>query len=319
MRPEKLDSQWECLKKIYPVPESAVRYELFHDRLDVDSNMRIQLMGVVFYIPDYGEETLVGSAASVEEDDGMVLRRAYFEALERWATIKLFYPHIPRKEEQKRLPSRSNGVAIHENKEFAQQAAVRELLERHDVLRSWYNQSGLKALEFPVHKSLEPFYDFHWAQLQGRTFVLAGFPKNSDWPFVFSSGLGDSEEQSLEKTKREFYQKLAALKGEEPSDGLLDSPTPIFHLETYLRPENYRRIKQWIQGESKPIAVKDNRFHEKLHELSCEVRVHELQFSDRLLYLARASSKQALPLTFGRGYEFLPSNYPVEFEVHPIA
>ncbi|MBF0442373.1 MAG: hypothetical protein HQK54_10750, partial [Oligoflexales bacterium] len=116
---------------------------------------------------------------------------------------------------------------------------------------------------------------------------------------------------------KECIQRLGFLWGESIPDKPPElSPTPLFHQEFYLCPENRIHLRNWVDGKH----FRKDQSHRALHET--EVKYVELnrvkEITDNF-YVAKAISKNTIPLVFG---DWLSEKIEKEYGhlvVHPIA
>lgn len=260
----------------HPLPPGWSLAETFLQEVRV-ARLRLCMCGLV--AGDGAQGQALGSAA---ERSGYPVQRAYFELLER-ISIQLarraeqlpvrdragsqlsrrsgarVFPPDPSPERQ-RL-ALSNGVALHRSWPEACEAAVRELVERDRVLRSFAGELTARALPAPV-SGLEPEYVAQAYALGapgpqlGLTVVIFVLqPRAAEQPLVYGFGAGETLAQASARAQGEAEQRLAFLRGEPlPTAAPEPAPTPDYHQEHYLYPAHHAQLFAWLEGKRPPPA-----------------------------------------------------------------
>ncbi len=219
-----------------------------------------------------------GSAADLLSDNLATHERAFAELIERivivnalssprsWTildgqqrpTTKAGHQDIfPPNPSERQILAKSNGVACGRSWEEATQSAYCELIERHDVLASWFHGRKPTRITTPSSFELDTLsptysiacYSFSQDNAAVITTGIFALPKTDSAPLVFGLGAACDLNKSLQKSFREFIQRLGFLWGESIPDSLPEfSPTPYFHQEYYLYPGNRHKIEAWLAG-----------------------------------------------------------------------
>ncbi len=317
----------ELLRR-HPLPLGWNLTEEFADTADV-CGLKIQLSGLV---AERGEQTMMGSAAHPSE---MPLPRAYFELLERillidaiqgteqlrvedsdGATMTLdraqIFPASP--EPERWQYSKSNGVALGQDWTDACHRAQRELIERDLVLRSWCGQLRPQSVELPAeHPELSQLYELESyviTQEPWHAGVFVGWPKTPEAPLLIGFGAAQNGSAAARAAYQESLQRLGFLWGEEiPQVAPEFSPTPDYHQEYYLWPQQVARLRAWLRGEHLQYAAVLKSF-----DPASSTRYVELGRVGELVAV-KAISSGRLPLSFGLSG---PQPLPEPLRVHPI-
>jgi hypothetical protein len=321
--------------------------ELFTENVSV-SGLQIGLAGL-----STRHSSGCGALGSAAELDQIPLARAYYELIERTSIIEWlarpreghrlldaehnevgFLPALaldePNLDPERQRASLSNGVAAHGRFDHACRAAACELIERDRVLRSWYGQirphrvsflpSFAGALESEYRLETYTFGTGSVSVSSGgshRIDVAAafGFPHHPQNPLLCGLGTGSHPVQAAASAWRECLQRLGFLWGEALPDAPDMTPTPDFHQDYYLRPENHAYLRSWLDGEhSGNVTLLQQ-------ELPAEIAFIDLtppHLAGRLV-VVKAVCAQACPLVFGLGHPWLLQEPPAGLEVHPIA
>lgn len=291
-----------------------------------------------------------GEALGADANVGSPGNGAWFELLERMSILeargRAFYeqrdlnfekshvlsgesvfPTAKGQEDEFRY-SLSNGVAIHSTWEDACRAACLELVERHLVLQSWVGGDAPKKVKSIGYSSelskLSSVYtveryefgsaktDCYSERISAAMTVLR--PNTAENPLVFAFGAAFSLEEALQKSEKEVIQRLVFLWGEELPKALPPfAPNQIYHQEFFLYPGSQDKFEAWLQGEYRDGAkrVEDRRIEVSFANLSV--------FSSKPYFVAKAISKNAIPLVFGRWREQPFTNLADERLIHPVA
>jgi hypothetical protein len=295
-----------------------------------------------------GDRSLTASAAG---DATSVLELAYFELLERSATLRVaelgpeapvvlrdlagikqgeiaagcLFP--PGRESPPQRHSLSNGVAAHRDWPRACRGAALEAIERDRILRSWFLGGGppervaavpdrlreLTSHDVRVHRFADPDDPRSAVEVCG-VFL---FPRAPAEPFCWGSGAGRSRAEATHRAEEEALQRLGFLRGEPLPDAPPPlSATPDFHLDFYLHPPHQARIRRWLnEGMPAPTAGCPG-----TRAPSVEPRFADLtppSLSGRAV-VARVVDPGRMPLVFGEGHPWV-ENPATPALVHPIA
>jgi hypothetical protein len=322
------------LQQLYPLPPGCSLDDVFMEGARVGA-LELHMVGLVASAPALRSATQAESprsttGAAASGGRGWPVDRAYFELLERLGILlaqseprplplrdqagalraqrssaRLF----PRERPHAALrASRSNGVALHTSWGEACRFALRELIERDRVLRSFAGQYAPRACAFEDRALAEALADqysietYHFGPEQPH--CVAGvflFPRASEGPLVYGFSAADSGRAAEESATAEALQRLAFLWGEAlPVGPPLPAATPDYHQEYYLYPPHHAQLRAWLAGanaahgangqrELKPYAGEDTSFAD-LTPPSLAGRIA----------IARASSLHARVLRFGQ-------------------
>lgn len=309
----------------YPLPDGWSKVEAVGDSIVADG-FELQRSGMACVAPS-GEE-ITGSAASRDESPEA---RGYFELLERasvmWALASGAFAEIfPESPEPSRWRyARSNGVALHADRDEAARRAFWELCERDRVLRSWYGEIRPEPLTRISDWLDSPSYDFrvyrfgpaHAGSLGADGVHVAGvfgFPKQEGLPLVAGYAGRGSLDDARAAAEREALQQLAFLWGETlPADVPPVLPHAMGHLDWQLWPGRRDALERWLAGGHSGFAPRAPR-----------ARVsNEVQLLDITppwlhgLFVVKAVSPAAALLAFGDS-PFV-AHLPHDLRVHPIA
>lgn len=288
--------------------------------------------------------------ASAAGNDASVIDRAYFELLERSATLRAaglgsgetvvlrdlageargrlaadrLFP--PEEDGPLRRHSLSNGVAAHREWGDACRGAAFEAIERDRILRSWFLggrpperigavPDALRELEshdVRVHR----FPDLDDACPAVEVCGVFLFPRDPAEPFCWGSGAGHTLAEARGKAEAEALLRLGFLRGEAVPDAPPPAaPTPDFHLDFFLHPPHQGRIRRWLARGMPPAAGRP----------APPPTTKEPRFADLTppalagrAAVARALDPARMPLVFGEGHPWVPRPAPGAL-VHPIA
>lgn len=343
------ESELSLLVAELPLPTRWARPELFQEAVDV-GGCTVHLVGVSTRRAD--GELAWGSAAELV---AAPVRRAYFELLERVATLDalaepareqlvrdesgrplgvvdsaVVFPRPPARTSWRY--ARSNGIASHVTWPAACASARLELVERDCVLRSWYG--GERPQPQPVCDALVPrelreVYDIQACSLppaRHAAFTLAAtrpvvaavlaFPRSRDAPMAYGFAARHTLASALREAARECLQSLAFLWGEPiPDRQPAPSADPSFHQDFYLNPDQHHRLRRWLCGEH---ATRAHRLEPPARVAFGFVDLTPAALRGRL-HVAKALPDGELPLTFGPGHPSVIGALPAELSVHPIA
>lgn len=221
--------------------------------------------------------------------------------------------------------AKSNGVALFFNWNEACRRAAMEMVERHLVLASWLGYSkpmrmiGIaKTALFNLKKIYQvEHYDFGRQKLANfsTSIYVTGIvlkPLNSAHPLIIGFGAGLSQVESIQKAEGETWQRLGFLWGEEiPSTPPEFAPHQLYHQEYYLYPKNHIQIDNWLKG---------GFYNESLSPLASILSPSFVDLSvDKDYRIAKAISREAIPLVFGKWREGSFATLPEDRLIHPIA
>jgi hypothetical protein len=293
-----------------------------------------------------GDEEVTGSAAELAASP---LDRAYFELVERISTAEAIRVPAPRcgvrtldgqsagqRPRADAFPenvapdrwryAKSNGIALHVDWHTASLRAFWELCERDRVLRSWYGEVEPRPLAGALDSApLARARSYEWLAYsfpvtEASSFSLGvqvcgvfGLP-NAGAPFVLGFGARPSLDEALDAATREATQLLAFLWGEEPTtQDPPFAPTPLYHLETFQRPERHRLVRAWLEGAH-------TRYRPSAPPAQGDTGVSFVDLTPPWLHrlvVSKAICPAAVPLTFGDAP--FGTHLPPELRIHPIA
>lgn len=320
----KIEAKIEQLKSTYPLPLGWEIVQSVEHRATI-AGVEIFLCGLAANSKS-NKTQAVGSAG---DPTAIPCERAYFELLERICILiaeknKKHCKSFPTSPEPNIWQySKSNGVAVGKNFSDASTRAQLELLERHWLLKSWYEQSapkqitGLSSTVSPLNREYELFL----AEFSTTPSVvgLFGFPKKSGKPFLYGLAAAENRQQAIFKAENEFLQRLGFLWEEEIETDQLDfAATPMFHQEYYLSKERSKIIRKWLFG-AKNSVQPTNPSETLKTASSMELADITPDSLSGKLSVVKATSSKLLPLTFGK---FNPSVKNLEdpsLWIHPIA
>lgn len=214
--------------------------------------------------------------------------------------------------------AKSNGVACALSWNQAVQSAKAELLERADIFASWFNGRKPLPIKTPTSDVLNALaegynvsaYNFSAHDSEIITTGIFAIPKTDAVPLVFGLGAANDLGASLQKSLREFVQRLGFLWEEEiPSQTPEFSPTPYFHQEYFLYPGHREKITNWLAGKRPASATKVS-----LPNQTKILYVDITPVGMTNFCIVKAVEGSSTPLYFGcRHMETLES------DIHPIA
>ena len=330
------------LSLTFPLPEGWSEAERVEDTIDADG-LVLHRVGLA---SSSGKDQAVGSAADWTSSPAM---RARFELLERMALLEasrsdgasfvvrsacgqrvgqlLGKDAFPVSDDPTRWSyARSNGVALHADWRRAGESAVRELVERDRVQRSWLGETVPCAVTFDLASSplsrarsyswtayaFPPATDTHLAELE--VVGVFGFPLTTEVPLAFGYGARPTLEEALGAATREAAQLLAFVWGEPIPQRLPEpEPTPMAHLERFQFPEMHGILRRWLDGAHARHARRTPSF-----TASSPLQLVDLTppWLEDGFKVARAVGGPAIPMTFGQSPFF--AHLPPELRVHPI-
>lgn len=236
----------------------------------------------------------VFGSSSAEDESALML--ASFELLERYVILSSFKQCELPNDRYKR--SLSSGVALHSDKAVAMNSAFLELVERNEILKSWYlNTPVVEVTEKAPYLGVRCLKGYEVRAFEFSTdsrFSVVGvfaFPENQYKPPVYGFGSDLYLQSSLKKAEKEFWTRFGFIGDEIVSDDPSFSATPGYHQDFYLNPKNIHYLKEWLMGGSKTAC---RRF--SLSDVSFEVLNPET-WND--LHVIKASCEEALQLFFG--------------------
>lgn len=276
--------------------------------------MKFQNAGVAARLHDNLD--VFGASSSFTESPLMF---AAYELLERFAILSR--PIVRHELDSDTFRSSiSNGVAIHKTIEEAKMNAQFELLERNEILKSWYFNtpvehlpvSSLGEMSAEAHEHYEfALVDFSTIQNVHVIGVFA-FPKNPSVNLVYGFGSASDLHEAILKAKKEFITRLGFLWGESFEEEVPVN-TPDFHQNFYLRPENLCHIKEWLFGS---LSTKKSLEKYQLKDMDF-VNITPLNWGGDF-FVVRAQSHDVIPLFFGQPPKQL-FDFPFRCDIpHPI-
>ncbi len=309
------------LSKRHRLPENWSEPAFVEDTIVADG-IELWRSGVASVGPN-GEEITGSAAARGASPDG----RSYYELLERVSVlcaVAAGWTSFPETSEPARWRyARSNGVALFHNWEEACRRARWELIERDRVLRSWYGESLPERLSSQSSALVSSSYDYRayrfpaphaWSLGRDEVEVVGvfGFPVRPELPFVLGYAARDDIGAARAAAEAEALQLLAFLWGEPlPKERPPVAPHAMAHLDWLLWPGRRAALERWLAGEH------------AAHAVPVAPSASDLQLDDITpnwlageLFVVRATSPSALPLTFGDAP--FAAHLPYELRIHPI-
>jgi len=241
-----------------------------------------------------GEE-VYGSSSSFNNSS---IQLAAYELLERYVGIK----NLCNTEPGDTYFSFTNGMAIHQDSSKSKKNARLELIERNEIMKSWYFNTPIKKLDYNANLSfpndfLEKYEVsiFDHSNIDGCFVVsIFAFPKNDSFNLIYSFGAAESLLEAVEKSKKEFLTRLGFLWEEKPHLENIQRNTSSYHQEYYLMSENWSELRKWL--------FENVHRKKKLSKYECQ----EIQFLDLTpngwkdsTFVFKAIGKDYIPLFFG--------------------
>lgn len=196
---------------------------------------------------------IFGSSSASDET---CLLLASYEVLERFALLTSNSDvEVPK---NKFKYSISNGVALHTDEETAKSSAFLELLERNEILKSWYLNTPIKIVsseaQYQGPTSLHGYdimaYDF--STIPGHHVIgVFAFPHDRNKAAMYGFGAGFNLADASKKAGKEFWTRMGFV-GDEVTDSDPDfSCTPDYHQDFYLNPKNTKYLIEWLTSPDK--------------------------------------------------------------------
>lgn len=260
------------------------------------------------------DDVIFGSALAY---DDRALEFAAYECLERFVISRSKSQGL---EQSSFRASISNGVALHHSLDEAKLAARLELLERSEILRSWYENSPVERINLPFEKGLTGLkenYDiivYEFSNIIGYSVLgIFAFPKKQGKVFLAGFGAGLSVETAYAKALKEFLARYHFLKETEPPSEINFSATADYHQDYYLFGKNYMFIQDWL------LKVESQRTRRRRGAQPVfEYQDITPSFWAKKLYVVRAMSPQTIPLFFGK-FPTTSFNFKYRCDIpHPI-
>jgi hypothetical protein len=306
------------------MPIACAMQETFLQRVTV-GQLELFMVGLVAVTAD--NTTVTGAAA---DEYGFPVDRAFFELLERLSIFSARTGGKPLalrdregRERGTRLPrqvfpsdrksdvlrtSLSNGVALHASWPLACEAALRELIERDRVLRSFAGEFAPIELAAPdenLARALRSHYEIAAYSFGPKRTRLAHvatgmflFPRDAAAPLAYGFGAAADVTSALAGAKREALQRLAFLSGEElPVKPPEPAPTPDYHQEYYLYSGHHAILREWLAGGRKRRRVGPQ--HDLLDGGALRYVDLTVEGIKGGLFVAKAASRKATVLQFG--------------------
>lgn len=337
-----MNSAVRSLLEAYPLSSGWAVPEIFQETVQI-GKCKLFLAGLS--TSHESGQSVSGSAAQTGKFPWV---RGYFELLERTSIIEaeasdlshfdlindrgfrfrkvakeLVCPSDPFPEKWRY--SKSNGVAAHTTWKQASSSAAWELIERDRVLRSWRGEitpQRILTFEERILLSLKGYYEFFCCDFPDPNHPsehVAGvfaFPITNVIGPIYGFGARDDLSAALERAWGECLQRIGFLWGESSSEVLDFSPTPDYHQEYYLLPENTERLKDWLSGKHKKFCQDIPQTKERRTIYFADITPAKLQ---KKLCAVKAICSHMLPLTFGHCPTHYPEDFPSDLIVHPIA
>lgn len=241
----------ENLRKHLP-PHEVVHCEA--ERLETPGR-DLFVAGIAVRLED-GLEIFGSSSAG---DDSCLLL-ASFEVLERYVVLKA-KSYESHNTERFKL-SISNGVAIHQSEELAKQSALLELVERHEILKSWFLNSPIK--DIIAENSYVGPREIQGYEMKAREFStdsrysvigIFAFPFDKSKAPIYGFGSSFSLLSASEKAQKEFWMRMGFVGEEIVNECPGFSCTPGYHQDFYLYPGNTKHLLEWLDVKNKADAV----------------------------------------------------------------
>ncbi|MCG8671274.1 MAG: YcaO-like family protein [Pseudomonadales bacterium] len=230
--------------------------------------------------------------------------------------------------------SKSNGIALHTSVPMACQAAGLELIERDQILASWFGLSRPAVVNSilieDISESFSAHYKIKCARLSEdnvtlfdrKVFVFGIFlipEQNTHLPF-FGYGAAFTQDAAILKCKSELLQQVGFLAESKPTlEPVEVSPVPEYHLAYFSNPEHFDQIFHWLNGDYyKPNCRRLFTQTPKIEYAVLPVGCEKAATNDQV-FVVKAFSKELIPLIFGQ-YDY--SNYLIthrHWQTHPIA
>lgn len=338
------------LEELVPFQNLRSPIEVFESEFRL-GDLSFKMIGLTTYVKDLGE--IVSSAVGTDEH---TLDRAVFEMIERISVLhgeNESKKEVPRQfilydengsprgqvmagnvfpvstQESKWKYSQSNGVAANKGFRMAALSAVRELIERDRVLRSWYGDFVPKHYKInestPIGEALSDFYDLRAYCFGQGVIGVVGFPRRNQRPLLLGWGSNSDLDLALSHALREAIQRIAFLWDEEAKlDFPSFRPSVDYHLDFYLNPKSFDQLKRWLEGDHFEMRKSYSPI------LSKTVDREEILYVDLTpssshgnVRVVKAFSEERVPLTFGIGNPKLllsmDSSLGDKLGIHPIA
>ncbi len=344
--PSPLDAQLQELQRRYPLPNSGQLVEVFSEQTRI-CGLDLGMVGLVAQSGD--GPPVPGSAA---QRGAMPVERAYYELLERFSLLQAkqraektdaAMSFICRDELGREVGSveaaqvfppdpapgmryaLSNGAALHSTWGAARAAAHAELVERDAIVRSWWGACmpqhvphtatlGELADTYEVMVAEVPTeLASHTSEL--RVAFCIGFPKYAGAPLIRGLSAKPDVASAAHAAIAEALQSLCFLWGEELPNGTPEaSPTPAYHQDYYLVPDQHELLRAWLGGRL-PHALRQPAAFDPSSVRYVDLTPAELVGK---LHVCKAVCTTAVQLTFGPQLELCGEPLPPELRVHPI-
>jgi len=306
-----------ALTRRHPLPPGWSLEETFLQEITV-GELRLCMAGLV---AGDGASQALGSAA---ESDSYPVERAYFELLERVSIQEarraqqlalrdrtgglLEQRSAARVFAAEPAPERlrlalSNGVALQSSWQAACSTAVRELVERDRVLRSFAGELPVRPLPAepcalaPEYRSAAYALGEPGPQLGLHVVTVVLSPRTPENPLVYGFGAAESLREARARAEREARQRLAFLWGEAlPTHAPEPAPTPDFHQEHFLYPPHHAQLFAWLEGKLPPASRRTRPFD---GDRLSFVDLTPVALHSTGLCVVKASSPHARKLRFG--------------------
>lgn len=243
----------------------------------------------------------MATASSAALDKNSLTVRAYAELLERITLLNL-------KNDSPALIdgwkfSLSNGVAAHTDLEKAKLGASNELIERGQILKSWYGKFTPQIFvpETDPLSFLREHYQITWLDFSLNVTAALLKPIDPKRPVIFTSAKGLDSSESMMKTANEVFQKILFSWEEEVMDEVVMGADPLSHLDYYASIKRYDIFTEWISGERQLRLNGQLKLVEDVNE-TIEFDDITPIFCDGKIHIVRAKSPGYMPLVFGIGH-----------------
>ena len=221
-------------------------------------------------------------------------------------------------------PSKSNGVALGPTWQFAVRRAAWELVERDQVLRSWYGAVPPQRLDAKelLPAGLESSYEVQAYRLDGGgaacVAAVVCWPRDERRPLVLGYGARPETRDAVCAARDECLQRVGFLWEEDLPDTMPEpAPTPDFHQDYYLWPGSHDALQRWLAGDHVGLCPEIRAMSARSVEAVEYVDLTPEVLTGRAR-LAVALRHDELIFGFGLGHPAV-ATLPSELRVHPVA
>lgn len=249
---------------------------------------------------------------------GSVLVYAAYECLERFTILT--QERIPSFESNSFRYALSNGVALHQTFEKASKNAYLELLERNEILKSWYYNTPIKHLSSDsvnfgeeINQKYEILVVDFSNTPQAHVIGIFALPKSEEVNLIYGFGCAVNLSEAINKAQKEFITRLGFLWDQAPDEEYSNKNSSSYHQEFYLRKENLPYIKEWLYEGEVPKKEIDGLQLKGVDYVNITGKT-----LDNLYFVIKATSSDSIPLFFGLPPKHI-FDFPFRNEIpHPI-